>query len=177
MSLAGDRRRRCCSACQRCRVLARGWRARWCPTSRTTTPPPAAGAWPLVGPRRISPAAQRVWCRSRARSSGSRVKCRFGGTTPCCSARTALISPSAPGGRLRCGRSWSSPMPARRGRRCRIPRPGWRIRWDHRPGCRCRAPRPCRRCAASTPAAANAARYTATCASCDGVAMFTVRPS
>ena len=31
--------------------------------------------------------------------------------------------------------------------------------------------------AASTPAAANAARYTATCASSDGVAMFTVRPS
>ena len=32
-------------------------------------------------------------------------------------------------------------------------------------------------CAASTPAAANAARYTATCACTDGVAMFTVWPS
>ena len=56
-------------------------------------------------------------------------------------------------------RSWSSRMPARTGRRCRRPRPGWRIRWGRRPGCRCRAPPPCRRCAASTPAAANAARY------------------
>ena len=32
----------------------------------------------------------------RASSSGSRVKCSFGGTTPCCSARMALISPIAP---------------------------------------------------------------------------------
>ena len=29
-------------------------------------------------------------------SSGSRVKCRLRGTTPCCTARTAFISPSAP---------------------------------------------------------------------------------
>ena len=55
---------------------ARGRATAWCPAAQTDS---------------VS-----IW----ASSSGSRVKCRFCGTTPCCSARMAFISPSAPGGRL-----------------------------------------------------------------------------
>ena len=81
---------------------------------------------------------------------GRRVKCRFCGTTPCCSARIAFIRPSGPEVDWRCPKLVFT-EPRRRGRRSRTPRPGWRIRSDRRPGCRCRAPRPCRRWSGSRP--------------------------
>ena len=151
-------------------------RARSFPTGRTTTPPPVAGDRPLVG-HGVFSCGTKSSVLIRASSSGSRVKCRFCGTTPCCSARTAFISPNAPAADWACPKLVLTEPRAHRAVDAVDLRPGWRTRSGRRPGYRCRGPPPCRRCAASTPAAASAARYTATCASRDGVAMLTVWPS
>ena len=55
----------------------------------------APGRSPFVGHGVVS-CGTKSFVSMRATSSGSRVKCRFCGTTPCCSARIAFISPRAP---------------------------------------------------------------------------------
>ncbi len=55
----------------------------------------APGVVTVGGPRECSCGTKSL-VSMPASSSGSRVKCRFRGTTSCCSARTAFISPSTP---------------------------------------------------------------------------------
>ena len=112
----------------------------------------------------------------RASSSGRRVKCRFGGTTPCCSASTAFISPRVPDA------DWAWPKLVFTDASAQGPSTPYTVaRLSYSMGSPTGVPVPCASTMptvpASTPAAANAARYTAVCAVADGVAMLTVWPS
>ena len=104
------------------------------------------GAVVAVGrPRRDLLRHERVRSRSAASSSGSRVKCSIGGTTPCCSARIALISPTVPAADSVCPKLvFADPSSTALPVGAVHLRPGWRTRSGHRPGCRCRGPPPCR---------------------------------
>ena len=97
------------------------------------------------------------------------MKCNIGGTTPCRSARTALISPTAPAADSVCPRLLLTD-PIAQGSPAA---PYTCARLPNSIGSPTGVPVPCASTMptvpASTPAAANAARYTAACASNDGV--------
>ena len=104
------------------------------------------------------------------------MKCRLRGTTPCCSARTAFISPSAPAA------DWVCPKLVFTDASAHGPsRPYTSARLAYSMGSPTGVPGPCASTMptvrASTSATANAARYASTCAGRDGVTIFTVWPS
>ena len=109
-------------------------------------------------------------------SSGSFVKCRFRGTTPWCTASIALASPNTPAVDWVCPKLVLADANAH-GPSC----PYTSARLAYSIGSPIGVPGPWASTIpieeASTPPAANAARYAATCAGCDGVAMLIVRPS
>ena len=158
------------------RAPARGRRARWFPTARTTTPRRAAAWPPLVG-HGVSRLRHKQFRVDLGHIIGQPGEVQILRDHAVLQRQDRLHQPQRPGGRLGVAEVGLHRCRARRARRRRRPRPGWRIRWDHPPGCRGRGPRPCRRCGRphrrrptppDTPRSGHAA---------DGVAMLTVRPS